>query len=154
MPAGVRGAPGPRVQRMKIYLYYIGRPKDPHTNAVAEDFLGRAARYAPAEMREIRPERVDLWGKHPSARKILLDPAGKPMNSAAFTGLVAKAEIESRDLVFVIGGHDGLPEGWAQRADLLLSLSPMTFPHELARAMLAEQIYRAFATLRGHPYPR
>ena len=62
--------------------------------------------------------------------------------------------MEGRDLVFVVGGHDGLPAGWAARADLLISLSPMTFPHELARAMLAEQIYRAFASLRGHPYPR
>ena len=148
--------------RVKIYLYFIGKPKDPHSNAIAEDFLGRAARYAPAEMREIRPDRIDLWGehgsklgsKHPSARKIFLDPAGKPMDSATFAGLVSKAEMEGRDLVFLIGGHDGLPPGWAARADLLVSLSAMTFPHELARAMLAEQIYRAFATLRGHPYPR
>ena len=139
---------------MKIYLYFIGKPKDSHTNAIAEDFLKRASRYAPAEMREIRPDRFDLWERHPSARKILLDPAGKAIDSAAFAKLIAKAELESRDLVFVIGGHDGLPAGWAPRADLLLSLSPMTFPHELARAMLAEQIYRAFATLRGHPYPR
>ena len=105
-------------------------------------------------MREIRPERADLWAKHPSARKVFLDPAGKPMDSAAFAHLLGRAEIEARDLVFLVGGHDGLPPGWAARADLLLSLSPMTFPHELARAMLAEQIYRAFATLRGHPYPR
>jgi 23S rRNA (pseudouridine1915-N3)-methyltransferase len=139
---------------VKIYLYYVGRAKDASANALAEDFLGRAARYSPAEMREIRPDRIDLWGKHPSARKILLDPSGKPMNSAAFTGLIAQAEREARDLVFVVGGHDGLPSGWAARADLLLSLSALTFPHELARAMLAEQIYRAFATLRGHPYPR
>jgi 23S rRNA (pseudouridine1915-N3)-methyltransferase len=139
---------------VKIFLYFIGKPKDPHTNAVAEDFLGRAARYAPAEMREIRPDRIDLWSKHPSARKILLDPAGKPMDSAAFAKLIAQGEMDGRDFVFVIGGHDGLPAGWADRADVLLSLSRMTFPHELARAMLAEQIYRAFATLRGHPYPR
>ncbi len=139
---------------MKIYLYFVGKPKDPHTNAVAEDFLGRAARYCPAEMREIRPDRADLWAKHPSARKIFLDPGGKPMDSAAFARLFANAEMEGRDLVFLIGGHDGLPPGWGARADLLLSLSAMTFPHELARAMLTEQIYRAFATLRGHPYPR
>jgi 23S rRNA (pseudouridine1915-N3)-methyltransferase len=139
---------------VKIFLYFIGKPKDAHTNAIAQDFLGRAARYAPVEMREIRPERVDLWGRHPSARKIFLDPAGKPMDSTAFANLVSKAEMEGRDLVFLIGGHDGLPAGWAARADLLVSLSAMTFPHELARAMLTEQIYRAFATLRGHPYPR
>jgi 23S rRNA (pseudouridine1915-N3)-methyltransferase len=139
---------------VKIFLYYAGRPKDPHSNAIAEDFVARAARYSPTEMREIRPDRVDLWARHPSARKIFLDPAGKPLDSPAFTRLIANAEMAARDLVFLIGGHDGLPPGWAQRADLLVSLSAMTFPHELARAMLAEQIYRAFATLRGHPYPR
>ncbi len=139
---------------MKIYLYFIGKPKDSHVNAVAEDFLGRVGRYCPAEMREIRPERSDLWAKHPTARKIFLDPGGKTLDSAAFAKLFASSEMEGRDLVFLIGGHDGLPAGWGARADLLLSLSAMTFPHELARAMLAEQIYRAFATLRGHPYPR
>ena len=76
------------------------------------------------------------------------------MDTAAFVALVSRAEMEGRDLVFVVGGADGLPPDWRARADLLLSLSRMTFPHELARAMLAEQIYRAFATLRGHPYPR
>jgi len=139
---------------VKIYLYFIGKPKDPHLNRVAEDFLGRAARYCPAEMREIRPERTDLVQRHPSARKIFLDPAGKPMASAALAALVAQSQMDGRDLVFLIGGHDGLPAGWAARADLLLSLSPMTFPHEMARAMLAEQVYRALAALRGHPYPR
>ena len=139
---------------MKIYLYFIGKPKDPHANAIAQDFVARASRYSPCEMREIRPERVDLWSKHPTARKIFLDPAGKPIDSAAFAHLIAKAEMEGRDLVFLIGGHDGLPPAWRDRADLLVSMSAMTFPHELARAMLAEQIYRGFATLRGHPYPR
>lgn len=139
---------------MKIFLYFIGRPKDTNANAVAEDFLQRAGRYAPCEMREIRPEKADLWAKHPTARKIFCDPAGKAMDSAAFAKLVGDAEMEARDLVFLIGAHDGLPAGWRERADRLLSLSMMTFPHELARAMLAEQIYRAFATLRGHPYPR
>ena len=139
---------------MKIYVYYIGRAKDPHANALTKEFLGRAARYNAVELREIRPDRIDLWGKHPSGRKILLDPAGQMIDSVEFAALVSKAVTEARDLVFVLGGHDGLPKGWAARADLRLSLSPLTFPHELARAVLAEQIYRAFATLRGHPYPR
>jgi len=139
---------------VKIFLYYIGKPRDPHANAIAADFVGRAARYAPCEMREIRPDRTDLLAKHPAARRILLDPAGKAMDTAAFVALVSQAEMEGRDLVFAVGGADGMPADWRARADVLLSLSRMTFPHELARAMLAEQIYRAFATLRGHPYPR
>jgi len=122
---------------VKIFVYFIGKPKDPHINAVAEDFLGRVARYAPVEMREIRPERTDLWARHPSARKIFLDPAAKPLDSAGFTALIAKGEMEGRDLVFLVGGHDGLPPVWVGRADRLLSLSAMTFPHELARAAVA-----------------
>jgi 23S rRNA (pseudouridine1915-N3)-methyltransferase len=139
---------------VKIFLYYIGKPRDPHANAIAADFLSRAARYRACVMAEIAPGRADVWAKHPAARRILLDPAGKALDTAAFVRLISRAEMEGRDLVFVVGGADGLPPEWRPRADLLLSLSPMTFPHELARAMLAEQIYRAFATLRGHPYPR
>ena len=85
------------------------------------------------------------------------DPArsrGKSLDSARFAEVFRDAEMLGHDLVFVIGGHDGLPGEWRPRADLLLSLSAMTMPHELARAVLAEQIYRAFATLRGHPYVR
>lgn len=139
---------------MKIFLYYIGKPRDAHANAMAADFVSRASRYAACEMREIRPERTDLWAKHPTARRILLDPGGKAMDTAAFVELVSRAEMEGRDLVFVVGGADGLPAEWRGRAETLLSVSRMTFPHEMARVMLAEQIYRAFATLRGHPYPR
>lgn len=139
---------------MKLYVYYIGKPRDAHANAISQDFLARAARFCPAEMREIRPDRIDIAAKHRTARKVFLDPAGRRMDSEAFTAMMARAELEARDVVFVIGGADGLPAGWREQADVLLSLSPMTFPHELARAMLTEQIYRAFATLRGHPYPR
>ncbi len=139
---------------MKVFLYYIGRAKDAHANALAEDYVARIARYVPAQMAEIRPERADLRAKHPTGRRIYLDPAGQAPDSADFASLVGKAELEARDLVFLVGGHDGLPAGWAAQAELLLSLSRLTMPHELARVILAEQIYRAFATLRGHPYPR
>src|SRR5262249_26450088 len=85
--------------RVKIYLYFIGKPKDANINGLAEDFIQRAARYCPAEMRQIRPDRVDPWEKHPTARRILLDPAGKALDSQRFTDLIAKAELEARDLV-------------------------------------------------------
>jgi 23S rRNA (pseudouridine1915-N3)-methyltransferase len=136
-------------RRVKIYLYYFGKKRDAHANAIADDYIRRISHYAKTEMSEIRAGRTDPWEKHPTALVACLDPTGKRLDS--LTGMLAAAE---RDLVFVVGGADGLPAGWRERANLLLSLSPMTFPHELARAMLTEQIYRAFTTLRGHPYPR
>ncbi|HEX4748145.1 MAG TPA: 23S rRNA (pseudouridine(1915)-N(3))-methyltransferase RlmH [Bryobacteraceae bacterium] len=137
-----------------MFLYFIGKPRDEHSNAIAAEFIKRTTRYCSCEMREIHPDRFDLFARHTTARKIFLDPAGRKLDTEAFVKLVQQAEETSQDLVFLIGGHDGLPAEWKPRADLLLSLSAMTFPHELARAILAEQIYRAFTTLRGHPYPR
>jgi 23S rRNA (pseudouridine1915-N3)-methyltransferase len=139
---------------MKIFLYYVGKPRDAHANGMADDYVKRSSRYIRTEMREIHPDRFDPWVKHPSATKILLDPGGKSWDSLQFSKLVSKGESESRDLVFLVGGANGLPSGWRERGGLLLSLSAMTFPHELARVMLAEQVYRALATLRGHPYPK
>lgn len=139
---------------LKLFLYYIGKARDVHANGMADEFIKRTTRYMACEMREIQPARFDLFARHATSRKVFLDPAGKLMDSAAFSALVGKAELEARDVVFLIGGHDGLPPEWKPRADLLLSLGPMTMPHELARAVLAEQIYRALTMLRGHPYPR
>ena len=139
---------------MKISLYYIGKARDTHANAMAEEYIKRTTRFTKCEMREIHPGRFDPWTKHPAAAKILLDPAGKPLDSAGFISLVEKGEREGRDLIFIIGGSDGLPAAWKPRADLLLGLSALTMPHELARVVLAEQIYRALTALRGHPYPR
>jgi len=139
---------------MRILLYYVGKPRDQHANRMAAEFIERSTRYARCEMREIDPARFDPWVKHPSATKVLLDPAGRTMDSPQFAKLVSTAELEARDLVFLIGGATGLPESWRKNGGLLLSLSSMTMPHELARVVLAEQIYRAFTLLRGHPYPK
>ncbi len=139
---------------MKILLYYVGKPRDAHANGMAEEFILRSTRYARCEMREIDPARFDPWVKHPSATKVLLDPSGKALDSPRFAKLVSQAEQEARDLVFLIGGASGLPEKWKENGGLLLSLSALTMPHELARVVLAEQIYRAFTLLRGHPYPK
>lgn len=133
---------------MKILLYFIGKPRDAHANAMAEEYIKRSTRFAKCEMREIDPRRFDPFEKHSLAFKVLLDPAGDKLDSAKFAALF------DRDLVFVIGGADGLPPELRKRADRLLSLSALTMPHELARVVLAEQIYRALTTLRGHPYPR
>jgi len=139
---------------MRIYLYYVGKPRDASANRMAEEYVLRSSRYGRCEMREIRPGRFDPWQKHPSATKILLDPGGKSMQSGGFAKLVAGAEQAGRDLVFLVGGADGLPEDWRRRDGTLISLSALTLPHELARVILAEQIYRAFTMLRGHPYAR
>ena len=136
---------------MKIHLYYFGKQRDPHANALAEDYLRRISHYAKVDMSEIRGKTAP-WKNYPSAYTVALDPAGKRPDS--LTAMIERAEGAARDLVFIVGGADGLTDEYRSRADMLLSLSPMTFPHELARAMLAEQIYRAFTTLRGHPYPR
>jgi len=135
---------------MKIYLYFIGKPRDAHANAMAGEYIKRSTRFAKCEMREIDPRRFDPWVKHPGAMKVLLDPSGRACDSAAFARMVE----EGRDLVFVTGGAEGLPEEWRSRADKLLAISAMTMPHELARVVLAEQIYRALTTLGGHPYPK
>jgi len=105
-------------------------------------------------MREINPLKFDVRAKHPAARKIYLDPLGKELDSAQFSRVFSDAEMNGQDLVFLVGAHEGLTSGQRAEADLLLSLSRMTWPHELARAMLAEQVYRAFAILRKHPYVR
>lgn len=135
-------------------MYYIGKPRDRHANAMAAEFLKRASRWARIETHEVQPRRADPASKLTAATKIALDPNGETVTSAGFVDLVRSAEMEGRDVVFLVGGADGLPEPWREGADRLLSLTPLTLPHELARVVLAEQIYRALATLRGHPYPR
>src|ERR1700680_2828846 len=75
---------------VKLFLYYIGKARDPETNRIAADFLKRSAHYATCEMREIRPDRFDPWSRHSTARKIFLDPSGREMDSRQFTALFAK----------------------------------------------------------------
>jgi 23S rRNA (pseudouridine1915-N3)-methyltransferase len=140
---------------VRISIYFIGKPRDAHANAIAAEYVKRTRRYAHCEMHEVKPTPPHPWERQPTARKILLDPAGRTLDSAGFTEMVDQAEQTATGLVFLIGGAEGPPEWWRQQPGIsLLSLSPMTYPHELARAMLTEQIYRAFTTLRGHPYPK
>ena len=83
-----------------------------------------------------------------------LDESGEPLSSRAFADRLARWRDDGRDLAFLIGGADGHGEAVLARADLVLSLGAMTWPHLLVRALLAEQLYRAHAILSHHPYHR
>ncbi len=120
---------------------------------MAGEYAQRIGRFCRFTMREIRDEKaLDAAGK---AYRIVLDPQGRHLGSDEFAALIQKAENgAARELVFLVGGADGLSAAARQKADLLLALSRFTLPHELARVVLVEQIYRAFAILRHHPYAR
>lgn len=86
---------------------------------------------------------------------IALDERGKPMKSRDFAGFLTTEEDNgTRDMVFIIGGANGLAEDVRSRANKLLGFGPQTWPHMLVRGMLAEQIYRAQSIQTGHPYHR
>ena len=85
---------------------------------------------------------------------VALVVSGRTMSTERLATWLATRLADGRDLVFLIGGPDGLDAGCLQRADCSWSLSPLTFPHGLVRVMVAEQLYRAHSLLKGHPYHR
>lgn len=92
---------------------------------------------------------------HERAYKVLLDPSGRQLTSPELARMIEKAQNTAvRELLFMVGGADGFSDAARQKAQMLLSLSRLTLPHELARVVLAEQIYRAFAILTRHPYAK
>jgi 23S rRNA (pseudouridine1915-N3)-methyltransferase len=109
-------------------------------------------RHAPAEL--MRREGEKLRQALPDTdRLVALDVTGKQMDSEAFAGLLGGWRDDGiRELAFVIGGANGLDAALLDRADMRLSLGRMTWPHMLARVMLAEQLFRAASILAGHPY--
>ena len=134
---------------VKIHLLYVGKQRQRDTDRLALDYASRIERYCSFQMKPIKNEAAAE--AYPRALRVVLDPAGEQMTSAELARFIERAE---RDLAFFIGGPDGLSDEFRARADRLLSLSKMTLPHELARVVLAEQIYRAFTIFRNHPYPR
>ena len=111
-------------------------------------------------MSELSFERVDMWpwllaAVPQGARLVALDERGKNLDSPAFAALMGRWQDDGLgDLAFAIGGPDGLSPAVLERADLTLSLGPMTWPHLLVRVLLVEQLYRAQSILDGHPYHR
>ncbi len=91
----------------------------------------------------------------PDGIVVALDERGKTIGSEAFANQIARWRDDGRPAVsFIIGGADGLEPDFVKAADLTLSFSPLTWPHQLVRIMLAEQLYRATTILSGHPYHR
>jgi 23S rRNA (pseudouridine1915-N3)-methyltransferase len=142
---------------MKIRLLMLGKTRRPEMRAVLDDYVKRIGHQSAIEITEVRDAAAALkkMDADRAAVVVLLDVAGKSFSSEAFAKwLTEQRGRGTRDLVFLCGDADGFPETLRPRAHQKMSLSPMTFSHELARVMLAEQLYRAFATLSGSPYPK
>ena len=90
----------------------------------------------------------------PAERVVALDERGRQMSSRELSGVLADWQLEGRDVALVIGGPDGLSGECLERAEFHWSLSRLTLPHGLARVLVAEQLYRAWSLLQGHPYHR
>ncbi len=145
---------------VRLEIVAVGRLRDPLLRALVDRYLRRI----PWQVREIEVEpasgraaqRRQLEGERLLARsrgrrRIVLDARGDLLDSPGFARLLARG---GRPPALLVGGAEGLDEVVLAAADHRLSLGPMTWPHELVRVMLAEQLYRAWAILHHHPYHR
>lgn len=151
---------------MRILVAAVGKPRDAGMAAAIRDYESRAARYWPLEVLEVREE--PARGASPAlvrrregerladaagqATVVACDPGGRTMDSEAFAGWLQRQREGGRDLAFLVGGAYGLDSSLLEGAALRLALAPWTLPHELARLVLAEQLYRAGTIQRGEPY--
>jgi 23S rRNA (pseudouridine1915-N3)-methyltransferase len=152
---------------VRVLVTVVGKPRDAGLASAITEYETRAARYWPLEVSEVREEparagSADLVRKKEGERLgaripagcdvIACDIEGTTMTSEAFARWLQGARESARDIAFVIGGAFGLSEDLRQRARLRLSVAPWTLAHELARLVLAEQLYRAGTIVRGEPY--
>jgi 23S rRNA (pseudouridine1915-N3)-methyltransferase len=159
---------------MRLLVLAVGNARSTPEGALSDDFLGRARAMGRrlgisavaveevpvSKLREprarIAAEGEKLAHRIPEgAHVIFMDAKGKGMTSDAFAEMLAALrDAGARDLVFLIGGPDGLDPGPSVKPGRSLAFGPQTWPHLMARAMLSEQIYRALTILAGHPYHR
>ncbi len=143
---------------MKLTLVMLGKTRRPEVRALVEDYASRIGRYAEVEINEVRdgsPAALRKLKLDSAATVVLLDAAGKQFTSQQFARWLGDLRDRgARELVFLCGDAEGFPEELRAAAKQKISLSTLTMPHEFARVVLAEQIYRAFAILAGHPYPK
>ena len=151
---------------MKLIVAAVGRPRNAALAAAIEQYETRASKYWPLDVREVREEPARganadairekeaerLVARLEGATVVACDERGATMTSGKFAAFVQDARERARDLAFVIGGAYGLAESLRAGAQTRLALAPWTLPHELARLVLAEQLYRAGTIIRGEPY--
>jgi 23S rRNA (pseudouridine1915-N3)-methyltransferase len=152
---------------MRLVVAVVGKARNQALGEAIRDYETRAARYWPLDVHEVREERatggpVDRVRDKEGARlaeriperaqTIACEQNGKAFNSTQFAEFLRRARDDDRDIAFVIGGAYGLPADFSVRASTKLSLAPWTLPHEIARLVLAEQLYRAGTIVRGEPY--
>ena len=136
----------------------LGKTRRAEVQALVDDYIRRIGRYAEIEgttLRDANPSALRKLKIHPGATIMLLDAAGKQFTSQQFARWLGDLRDRgARELVFLCGDAEGFPDDLHGGAKQKISLSTLTMPHEFARVVLAEQIYRAFAILSGHPYPK
>ena len=134
---------------MRIIVVAVGRLRPPFIDDIGH-YAKLLSRYARLEMVEVREDEQVARRIPERAFVSLLDVAGRALDSVAFSDFLEDRRASGRDLCFVIGGPFGAPQ--LDRVDHRLSLGAMTLPHQLARVVLLEQIYRAHKILAGEPY--
>jgi 23S rRNA (pseudouridine1915-N3)-methyltransferase len=150
---------------MRFRFVWIGKTKGKNWRALQEEYLARLSHFARVEISEIKESQPhdtkEAEGKRISeilpenAFTVLLDVAGKQIGSHELAGEIENWQNRSlKEIVFIIGGQDGVSEAITVRANFKLSLSKMTFTHEAARVILLEQIYRAFTIIHRFPYQK
>lgn len=142
---------------MRLRVAWIGKTKDPSVEALTNEYLRRLRGYIQAESATYTSEEALLKSLGKSSRVqsvlVVLDRQGKQLDSQRIAELIRDyQEGGTQELVFAVGPADGWTHAVLTAADFKLSFGPITLPHELAQAVLAEQLYRAFTILKGHPY--
>jgi 23S rRNA (pseudouridine1915-N3)-methyltransferase len=151
----------------KLRVIWVGKTKDTALARLQSDYSSRIERFLATEIVELKDPHVDnvtrkriegekiLSVLDDSDRVIVLDPAGKTWSSQGFAAVLAKhLREDARRLTFVIGGFSGVSDSVRKRADILWSLSPLTFTHDICRVLLLEQVYRALTIVYKHPYSK
>jgi 23S rRNA (pseudouridine1915-N3)-methyltransferase len=143
---------------MKIRLLMLGKTRREEARALLDDYTARIRHYTDVEVTELReasPAALRKLKLDSNATIVLLDAVGKQFTSQQFAKWLGDfRDRGTRELVFLCGDAEGFPADLRAAAKQKISLSTLTMPHEFARVVLAEQIYRAFAILSGHPYPK